>query len=483
MTTADELRLASRRFTLFSFLLAAAIVFHQSKIGDWEVFSAQALVTLAALWTMLRPSSTTRLFVLMGAHLTSTAIDLPYVVNHWLLLAFAEVGILVALGVGSLRGATWARDRGAMYLALAPYLRIQVLLVYLFAALAKVNSDFLDSDLSCGVAMVDELVERSPVELRNAVVDQSAIWGTIAIELALPIMLSLRATRVPAIFLGGAFHVVLALSGHLPFSGFALAFYALFVPDDLPDRWDQLRAARPRLDQAAGRLAELARRPWAFPAAAGVFLTLAALSTYGPGQRVQDAAYLTALLAYLALVALLGTLLFLCVRSGAPARWGAGFLRLAHPAWLLGPALVFLNAFTPYVGLKTQDAWTMYSNLQTEPGHWNHLLVPEDVRVFKMQDHLVRIISSDEKMLAQAARKNRLWVWWALRQRAHENPDFSVTYERDGRRYIARRAGDDPRLADRPNRVLAWAWMFRDVPQGDDNTCRVKRSTGANQGS
>ena len=49
--------------------------------------------------------------------------------------------------------------------------------------------------------------------------------------------------------------------------------------------------------------------------------------------------------------------------------------------FLQSPALVFLNALTPYVGLKTQNSWTMYSNLQTEPGRWNHSLIPEVVRL------------------------------------------------------------------------------------------------------
>ena len=109
-----------RKLTLFTFLLAGAVIYHQSKLGDWEVLSLHAVVTLTAIWCLVRPSATDRLLLMLGAHFVSVVADMPLVVNHWLLLAFLELGLFVALGVGWARGEPWVRDRAALYRALAP---------------------------------------------------------------------------------------------------------------------------------------------------------------------------------------------------------------------------------------------------------------------------------------------------------------------------------------------------------------------------
>ena len=477
-------RTAARQLALFSFLLGAAVLFHQSKLGDWEVFSHHAVVTLAAIWLMLRPSSLRRLVILLAVHLVSVVIDLPLVVNHWLLIAIASTGLFIALGVGRLRGAAWAREPGPMYRALAPYLRVQVVLVYAFAALAKMNSAFFEADISCGALMLGDMLDRAPVGLHADWQDPLAIWGTILIEAALPIILALRATRLPAVFIGGGFHLTLALAGHLPFSGFAMAFYSLFIPDDTPERFDRLRAERPWLDRAVRRVQELARSPLAFPVAAGAFLGVAAWITYGPsGETVRSAAVRGFLAIFVVYALALGAVLAACVLQGGQVRYRPGLLRLAHPVWLIGPLLVIANALNPYLGLKTQSTFTMYSNLQTEAGHWNHSIVPEDVRVFDYQDNLVTIVDSSDEKLRLAAENHRDYVWFALRDWADDHPDESVTYVRDGVSHVAVRAGDDPLLSDEPSPILAKVFLFRDVPTDEGNECRIRRNARSDQGS
>ena len=143
--------------------------------------------------------------------------------------------------------------------------------------------------------------------------------------------------------------------------------------------------------------------------------------------------------------------------------------------WALAPLLVILNALSPYVGLKTQSTFTMYSNLQTEAEHWNHELIPQDVQVFDYQDDLVRILDSSDEDLAEAAANEREWVWWELRAWAADNPDEWVIYERDGKVTRADPAGDHPELGDDPNALLQKVVLFRDVPTEAGNDCRINR--------
>ena len=472
-----------RQLSIFAFLLAAAIVFHQQKLGNWEPVSLHSVVTLSALFVMLKPSSVPRLVAMLGIHLFSVVWDMPLVVNHWLLLGLAEAGLFVALAFGRATGREWARDAGAFYEALAPYLRIQVCLVYFFAALAKVNEGFLDADVSCGAAMLGHLLERAPVPFTGDWLDQPSIIGTIAIEFALPVVLAWRRTRLAAVFVGIGFHLTLALAGHLPFTGFAMAFYFLFMPDDMPERLDRVRAAFPPLDRTAAAIARVASSPLAFPVVAVAFLGTGWLIEHGPGDPVRSAVNRGAIGLMCLYAAGIAGLLALALWKGEGApRFRPGVLRLAHPVWLLGPLLVTLNAISPYVGLKTQSTFTMYSNLQTEPGHWNHSLLPESMRVFGYQDELVEIEASSDRFLAEAAENDRQVVWFDLRRHLGSRPDASVTYVRDGRRFAVQRAGDDPRLSDAP--ALGKVFFFRDVPEAGNNGCRAtERSGGPHQGS
>ncbi len=138
---------------------------------------------------------------------------------------------------------------------------------------------------------------------------------------------------------------------------------------------------------------------------------------------------------------------------------------------------------SPYLGLKTQSTFTMYSNLQTEAGHWNHRLLPESMRIFGYQDEIVQIVESSDAQLADAAENRRGWLLFALRQRVANDPDMAVTYVLDGRRVVATRAGDDPVLGDAPNPILSKLFLFRDVPAAADNTCRQQREIGGAQQS
>ena len=67
-----------------------------------------------------------------------------------------------------------------------------------------------------------------------------------------------------------------------------------------------------------------------------------------------------------------------------------------RPRWAplcVVPLVVVLNGLSPYVGLKTETSWAMYSNLRTEV-HPNHFLVPASVKVFGYQDDLVEILAT-----------------------------------------------------------------------------------------
>ena len=477
-----------RHFAIFSFLLAAAVLFHQARLSDWEVVSVHAFLTLAALFLLLRPSSVPRFAVLAVALVVDWVVHMPVVVNHLWVVAVFSVAVLVAVAIALARGRRWPLVGGELYARFGPVLRNLVILVYLFAAVAKMNDGFFDEEISCAVAMSDDLLDWAPFDLKASWQHAPAIWGTIAIELAIPVLLFFRRTRLIGLAIGIPFHIILALSGHVPFSGFAMAFYSLFLPVDFPERLDRLVERVPLLGTIAARIAAVARSPLAFPVLALGWLVCAlvvvenARTAFDRGTTVVFFFYALVLVGIAAL-ALLDRERPLAPLLGEGIEPRDHAFRLAHPAWALVLVVAAANAISPYVGLKTQVSFTMYSNLQTEGDTWNHAVVPEGVRVFDLQDDLVTVESSTDEDLAEAAEHDTRLVWQDFRRHMLNHPDAAVTYEHEGRRFVVARAGDDPRLSQHESMVERKLLEFRDVPTDENNHCRSRRSAGADQGS
>jgi hypothetical protein len=72
--------------------------------------------------------------------------------------------------------------------------------------------------------------------------------------------------------------------------------------------------------------------------------------------------------------------------------------RVAGPV-AAGLVIVFvLSGLSPYTGLKYQHSAAMLSNLRVDGGCWNHVLIPEEVR---LADHYVRI--DDASLIREGA--------------------------------------------------------------------------------
>ncbi|MBA3509638.1 MAG: hypothetical protein H0T19_06055, partial [Thermoleophilaceae bacterium] len=78
--------------------------------------------------------------------------------------------------------------------------------------------------------------------------------------------------------------------------------------------------------------------------------------------------------------------------------------------------------------LKTESSFTMFSNLHTEQGSWNHLLIPEAVRVFPYQDQLVRITASNDRALEASTQDGTRLVRFDLEGYLRSHPGTTASY-------------------------------------------------------
>jgi hypothetical protein len=59
-----------------------------------------------------------------------------------------------------------------------------------------------------------------------------------------------------------------------------------------------------------------------------------------------------------------------------------------------------LNSLSPYVGYKTTNSVSMYSNMRTENGENNHFFMPR-LALFAYQDDIVEVLDSSDPAIAE----------------------------------------------------------------------------------
>jgi hypothetical protein len=454
---------ARRTFLLRAFTVALGVftVVHNAILGTFELVSAENLTVAVAILAIARPSAKS-LLALLAADLVSTAIKYPEVYNHSVLVAVIALIVLTWAAWHALhRRGDFGEDQ--LYAAVAPAIRTTVLVAYGFAAFAKLNSGFFERDTSCAVKIYNDVVDVIAVLPRTSLINGPLIYGTVAVEIAIPILLAMRRTRIAGLAVGAVFHLVLVTAGHSPFTTAAFAFYVgFFLPEDTLDRLRELgrRHRRAAGLVTAGRSA--ISSTWTVLLVLVAWIAVSVTSVTDPSgrrsPRVIDALEPAVLVYGFVLIAVAAAALCVCDRPV----YSRGMLRFAHPGWLVGPLLVVVVGASPYLGLKTRSSFTMYSNLRTEGTAWNHLVVPEGVQVFSFQDDLVRVIRSDDPELAEIATVGDEMVWYEFAEHRRARPSYSVVFERAGER-VHLLAGDPLGSFDAPPHALSRVLAFRPV--------------------
>jgi hypothetical protein len=415
---------------------------------------ASWLLLLCGVLLLARPRSRVRLAALALSQIWLLLSRMPGTDNHLYLMGFVNAGLLAAVAT------SWLRDRvgAAEHVeTAAPYARLTLLLAYSAAAVAKLNQGFFDPAQSCAVTMFyDALrivgVRRPFVPTQLEALMPFVIAGT---ELAIPLLLLVRRTRIAGVVVAVLLHLAMSLSPTATAIDFTLVLFALvflFLPASAAtavrqrrhDLW--ARIGHPVYGSKAVRVGA----PLLLFCFLGTMLVLSWATVAGKRNWLLLAP--TALLVG-------GALLHLARRS-------SGAATSDHLSWRISPpqvvliALLLINISTPYLGLKTTGTFTMYSNLQTANRQSNHLLIPR-APYRTRQDDLVRIVDSSNSSLKQIAKRGSYITWHELRRSMSADPGASITYIRNGGDLVAlAEAREDPELVRR-DPVLHWLIGYR----------------------
>jgi len=474
MTAPSEAREVDRSgapLTVFAALWAVAALFHVlgpsgRATGIVDHVTAVGLghvaVAIAALVVLVAPARTLPLATLAVLGPLTAWQEAPVLGNHWFVVALVDVGLLLAL-LASRTG--WSVDRGRLSEGFLPVARWVLVAFYAFAAFAKLNHGFLDTSVSCSAVYFDETARTlgltTPLAVGRGGWAALVPIASIAIELAVPVLLCVRRTRKLGVVVGLLFHSAIALDQEHLFSDFSATLSALFVLF-LPAGF------------AAG-VVDAVRRWGRIPVVAWAGLAaITLIAQWSPPGDLVDTVLVDGRmwLWYLVDGALLAAVLWWAMNDRSP-----GVLRslqlVRRPRWLaVVPALALLNGLAPYVELKTAFSYTMYANLRTDGGETNHLLVPRTAPIGDRLSSLVRIESSDDAGLATYAHQGYLLPWDSLRAYLAGHGDAAVRYTRDGVTHDLAHASDDPELVDPPPKVLQKLAPLRSVDERDPPRCQ-----------
>jgi hypothetical protein len=413
-----------------------ATLFHQASFMRLASDPLEALLTLTAVAVLVAPRRSAPFVVLLCAQVVEIALRAPQVSNHWWMSGAISLTLLMtlipALREGFSPGRWLSHFRGP--------LRAILIVVYFYGVFHKINADFLDPEISCGVDLYRTLARSYlPFLPDSAAAAWFSIFGTLAVETAIPLLLLWPNTRAWGVTLGVGFHFFLGFvpySVYYNFSSALFALFLLFIPPGAIENREEIGAGggitsdRTRWIGLALLVAFMSFAAWHSPTHRGLWRHL---------HRIPWAVYG-------------GGIVLLTIRAFArrneadltPATEHAHRVR----RWpFVMPVLFFLNGASPYLGLKTETSLAMYSNLRTEGGSSNHLLIAQTLDPFDRTTQIVTIEQSSNRELRRLAKRRRALLWFEFRDYLARHPKTRASWALNGVPSEVARARDDERFS------------------------------------
>jgi len=463
-------------FVVFALLWAVALLSHLFFYGEAFLTPVDVAVTCVALAVLLDPTSAWRLLALALCHVAAVVYHLPDRSNHWFFAGLNSLAFL--LTAGSMLLSRRGLDPAQLLASFAPVARLNLICLYYFSALHKLNTDYLFSGSSCGIHTYGRLLQALPF---LPATERTAVFAGhlgVFLEFALPTLLLTRRFRTLAVLMGIVFHLGLGLAGFPRFSVIAYALLALFLVDTGGLAGRILGTAK-RNATLTRALRWMKRRWWlliGLHVAVGMILKNMLKNTEAAARTVL---YIAGDLTFAAFIAITAMMLAAAAASFHRHEFaegpGLGF-PVAVKAGLLATALLAASGLAPYLGLKTLNVFAMYSNLRTEGGSTNHLFIPSWVQRFGYQRDLADIEATNLPSLSRVVESDLLIPYQQLRSEVSRARDAGrkrilLVYHRDGRTIRMEDAGNDSRLGPPVNPLVYRFLSFRAVEKSGPRAC------------
>lgn len=451
---------AEAQFKIFAMLWAIASLFHMAHSSVFDSQFDFALLTLSAFYVIFRPSMGGFL-LFIGFQIFDAFFRMPFTTNHWIFTAFVNVTIIHSLIYLIIRHRSFQINSGDLLKTFAPLVRIELVVLYFFAVFHKLNAGFF-ADGSCATDLLRAQNLDNFISLPPAFYKLNA-YLTLIIESLIPLLLCFRKSRSAGILLGLIFHCVLSYSSYnafYDFSSMVFAVYFLFTLPELSVRiLNHLKEIKTKIIRSASPkdfgYVKLAVRIGAF--LVGLIVIYVLTKKLNDYKSVHLYFFWTVYSIFYLYIFIRNQFF---VKQRSPVGIQPKQFQWVHWSLLLIPVIVLLNGVSPYLGLKTENSYAMFSNLKTEGGSSNHYIIPASVQIFDYQKDVVDVVSSSDPSLEKIAKANLSMVWFEFRNYLNEHHPTEVQYLRKGKLNVYRKE-DRATHPGKNNYVVAKLMKFR----------------------
>lgn len=526
---APSLRSPRGPFSVFATLYTIAMVLEFSE--RWQTPWFTGVFVIAATAAIATGVTRAKFLALLVAATGYVAlVQFPEVANHVNLMMCLNVAMIGVLSVSLIRRRDNADDDFA---AIAPILRISLMLIYALAGFHKLNTDFFDPAASCAAGIFASVIGALrttalgipvvvPIALVAAVlglrlvrlgrfgsagnrlftsvaaavglagltvvavvllydrlgplitsIGLIAAVGVLAWELGGGLLLAVPRLQAAIVAFALTMHAALALIGFVDFGSLAAALLFAF----LPAAYRQLL-----IDGTIGVARRAASRIGVY---AGIAVAIALLSgVHTHLHRLPEWTLTSGLLLDTAIAIVIWPILVAIFSPAPRPEWGGVRILDARTpvALYLVPVLLVVIGLTPYLGLRTAGNFSMFSNLRTEGEHSNHLLLGGNpIKIWGYQEDVVWIIDIDDRFGRVIHHYDGGPRGYALpvvefRKWIHEwdaaGLRVPLTYGYNGIRYTTEDIVSDPTWRT-PDRTAEMVLLdFRVIQPGQPNYCR-----------
>ncbi len=436
-------------FSIFAILYMIAVVLEM--VEGWE--DPRFTLGFLLISTLIVVTRVTRIKFLVFLVLTTAyflIFRFPEVANHVNLLLYCNIMMMVAMIYSFVRYRDFVTDDDYFEM-IRPVLRVTLILIYSLAGFHKLNSDFLNPEVSCArsmaggvVSMVRSDIAGVPVALVLAAGGLFVVWrltggtrfftsrfrtstlllilcaggvlcgalivmesylGIPAVLIALValatgvsvilwelvggLLLAVPRFQAPILVFSWTMHAVLATIGFVDFGALTLSLLFTFIPPS----YYQVLSSHANL-RFAGLQIHRAHVYFAINAIGGILSGIHLLI-----YPFLDIRLVSGLLFNLAALIFIWPILSAIFSPSRRPVWGGvPVLNRRMPKFMfVFPVLLLLFGMTSYFGLRTAGNFSMFSNLQTEGNSSNHFLLGSNpVKVWDYQEDLVRFIEIDD---------------------------------------------------------------------------------------
>lgn len=370
-------------------------------------------IGIAALALLFKPGSKPLFLLTIIISCISAVSQMPIISNHSLIKSFFIFSAVLIGVYHSLRGQSWA----LFFQQLCYVGRALLLIMYFYGVLHKINSDFLNPDVSCAVILWREMPYfLSWLDYRF--IHYLTIYGTLIGETVIALCLLIPRWRHLGIVSGMTFHALLGLSGYSmypPFSTLCIALHCCFLSP---------HAAQNILSASEWKTLW----NW-FKSVKGALVGSSLLAMFLFTAWIQS--YVAFGIVWLILIS---PFLLVVARYGSATT--SEPIKADVISWGMVSAIVLLflfNGITPYLGIKTAQSINMFANLRLEAGVSNHLIFTGRPGPWHYLDDVVTIENSGGIEALEYAKQNQFGiVYYQLLHYLQQFPSAKVSYVRDG---------------------------------------------------